>query len=177
MDWLAIVIASLSLGVAVWGALSAHQSKAHAARSADEARRANELMVAYKDPSWILLVEPEPTVQFAGPPALELRLENRGESLGRDVSIEFDFDPTHLRIERSSWAVVDKNSHVSFMTGYLKDDPRQIPGYSEWDASVATNPSRNGATIRWTSAGGDDKSQRLTLPTTSDLASPKNGVV
>jgi len=168
MDWASLIIAILSVLVAggsVWVAVQARRASDRAAeaaeKSAAESKRANDLTVLYKDPYWILIEDPEPLDYNAGGPVTELRLINQGESPGRDVTVEFDFDPTHLHIEAVSWPFIDRGGYENIPTRYhLAIGP---PG-NPWNSQVADEPTRNQATVKWSSPAGELKSQRVTLP-------------
>jgi hypothetical protein len=163
MDWASMIIAILSVLVAggsVWVALQARRA---AERSAEESKRANDLTVLYKDPFWELTSETAPVNNYAGGPRTELRLTNRGESPGREVSISFDFDPAHMHIPAQGWSFIDRGAYESF--GTLFELPiRGTGGGGSWNSQVAHHSARNMATVSWTSPAGERKEQRVKLP-------------
>lgn len=156
-----MLVAGFSAWVAVQARRESARSAAAAEISAEQTKRANDLTVRYKDAVWTLEAETEPLHHHGGVLQTELRLTNRGDSPGFDVTIDFDFDPTHLHIDPVAWPFIDKGNHATFAT---KFGVAHFPGPNPWNSSVVEFASRNQATVKWTSQAGEPKVQRVTLP-------------
>ncbi|MBN9128494.1 MAG: hypothetical protein J0I04_02425 [Paenarthrobacter ureafaciens] len=172
-EWIAaaaVFVAVIGTGIAVQARRAANRSADAAEQSARESKRANDLTVLYKDPYWTIIEEPEPMNQDAGGPVVELRLINQGESPGRDVTVEFDFDPTHLHVEAVSWPFIDRGAHETIPTRFHIQEGLVT---SPWNSQVVDEPSRNQVTVKWTSPAGERKSQRVKLPRSDRFIEPK----